>query len=395
MLGLTCIPEKVYDFLYRFKRHFRCAQARHFVLFCWILVMLLVDGNKGTLKQLSRLMPERIRYWALMRMLRSGYWNEKALLRDVSSEVLLGCLPPPEDGILHLIGDSTLKGKRGEKHPLGHKTRMNAYSHYYYGFEMVLLIASWDHYRVPVAIQAMDPHRKGQQNIIFRRMLREFAVPGWAKEVVVEADAGFAANKTIRLIQKKGYSFVFAVTRTRTFADGKHLNDLVYHLPKSCYRRMKISKPDGRRRDYWVYEKSANLKGIGDVTIMLSKQRRNDGPKKVKIIVTNLRQASASRILSYYARRWGIEVTIKELKGGLHLGRMQVTKEKERVQKSVALSVLAYLLVLRLYGAEADNAQEVSLFRLKQRFTADLFQEHAIRTERKWKQKLDKLRLAA
>ncbi len=80
MLGLTCIPEKIYDFLYPFKVHFRCAQARHFMLFCWLLMMLLVDTNKGTLKELSRLMPERIKYWALMRMVRSGYWDEVALI---------------------------------------------------------------------------------------------------------------------------------------------------------------------------------------------------------------------------------------------------------------------------------------------------------------------------
>jgi hypothetical protein len=36
-----------------------------------------------------------------------------------------------------------------------------------------------------------------------------------------------------------------------------------------------------------------------------------------------------------------MEVMIKELKSGLHLGQMQVTKEAERVTRSVALSVLA------------------------------------------------------
>lgn len=395
MFGLTCIPEKVYDFLYRFKHHFRCPQAEHFPLFCWLLVMLVVDtGSPGTLKGLGRLMPQRIRYWALMRMLRSGYWDERLLIREMSFEVLRD-LPPPEDGILHLIPDSTLKGKRGKKHPLGRKARMNEYARFCYGFEMVLLIASWDHYRVPVAIRAIDPRRKGQQNILTRKMLREFEVPGLARQVIVEADAGFAATKTINLIERKGWGYVFAMARTRKFTDGRHLKDLVNHLPKSFYRRMKTEKPDGRRRDYWVYEKSASLKDIADVTIVLSKQRRNDGPRKTKIIVTNLRQTSARQVLSYYARRWGIEVTFKELKGGLHLGRMQVTKEKGRVQKSVALSVLAYLLVLRLYGAEARNFSEASLFKLKQRFTTDLFQEQAIRTERKWLRKLDKLRLAA
>jgi hypothetical protein len=72
-----------------------------------------------------------------------------------------------------------------------------------------------------------------------------------------------------------------------------------------------------------------------------------------------------------------------------------VTKEKERVQRSVALPVLTYLLVLKLYGAEAHDAHEVSLFKLKQLFTTDLFKEHAIRIEERWKRKLNEYRLAA
>jgi hypothetical protein len=394
MLGLTCVPQKVYDFLYPYKSHFRCPQARHFSLFCWLLVMLVIDQGKGTLKELSRLMPLRIKYWALMRMVRSGWWDEQALITELSLDVL-SHLPPPSDATLHLIGDATLKGKRGQKHPLGRTCRVNEYARFCFGFEMVLLIASWGHFRVPVAIAVIDPRRKGQQNILFRHMLREFVPPAWALSVVVEADAGFAATRTFGLIERLGYRYVFATARTRKFSDGKHLRDLVQHLPKSQYRRIKTSKPDGRRRDYWVYECRRELKDIGDVTIILSKQRRNDGPKKAKIIVTNLEAATAGQVLSYYARRWGIEVTIKELKGGLHLGRMQVTRDAGRVKRAVALSVLAYLLVVRLYGKEAHTAGEYSLFRLKQRFIADVFQEHVSRTEQRWKDKLDKYRLAA
>jgi Transposase DDE domain len=394
MLGLTCVPPKVYEILFPFKRHFRCAQGRHFVLFCWLLVMLVIEQGKGTLKELSRLMPQRIKYWALMRMVRSGWWDERALVTELSAEVLRH-LPPPANGTLHLIGDATLKGKRGRKHPAGRTCRVNEYARFCYGFEMVMLIASWAHYRVPVAIAVIDPHRKGQQNILFRRMLRQFVPPTWARAVVVEADAGFAATKTFRLIERLGFGYVLAVARTRKFTDGKRLRDLVQHLPRSQYRRVKTLKPDGRRRDYWVYECRRELKDIGDVTIILSKQRRNDGPKKAKIIVTNLEGATAGQVLSYYTRRWGVEVTIKELKSGLHLGRMQVTKEAARVSRSVSLAVLAYLLVVRLYGKEARDAREYSLFRLKQRFIAEVFQEHVSRTEQRWKDRLDKYKLAA
>lgn len=394
MLGLTCVPQKVYDFLYPYKSHFRCPQARHFSLFCWLLVMLVIDQGKGTLKELSRLMPERIKYWALMRLVRSGWWDAHALMTELSAATL-SQLPPPADATLHLIGDATLKGKRGEKHPLGRICRVNEYARFCFGFEMVLLIASWGHFRVPVAIAVIDPRRQGQQNILFRRMLKEFVPPAWARRVVVEADAGFAATRTFALLERLGYGYVFAAARTRKFTDGRALRDLVQHLPKSRYRRIKTSKPDGRRRDYWVYECRRELKDIGDVTIILSKQRRNTGPKKTKIIVTNLEAATAGQILSYYARRWGIEVTIKELKSGLHLGRMQVTKDAARVSRSVALSVLAYLLVVRFYGKEAQTAGEYSLFRLKQRFMADVFQEHLSRHEAKWQRRIDKYRLAA
>ena len=69
-----------------------------------------------------------------------------------------------------------------------------------------------------------------------------------------------------------------------------------------------------------------------------------------------------------------------------------MTKDKERVARSVALPVLAYLLLLKLYGKEEPHC---SLFKLKQRFMVDVYQEQAARTEHRWQAKLDKYRLAA
>ena len=394
MIVITAVPAKVYDFLFQFKHHFRCPQARHFLLFCWLLVGLALHSGKGRLKQLCQAMPQRIRYWALLRLLRSGQWDEQALLEDVVAQTL-PTLPPPEDGTLYLIGDATLKGKRGQKSPLCRKARMNEYAGYSFGFEVVLLVASWGKFRVPVGVACVDPKRKGHANILFRQMLRRFQPPAWAKQVVVLGDAGFAARKTFQVIKRKQYGYVFAVSRTRKFADGKHLRDLVDHLPKKKYRRVASYKPDGRRQDYWTYRRRAEINDLGEVTIVLSKRRRNEGPKKTKIIVTNLLEAKAGEVLSQYARRWGVEVTIKELKGGLHLGQMQVTKQAERVGRAVVLPVLAYLLLVRLYGREESDEKGFSLFKLKQRFAADVWQEQWHRTEQRWRKKLDKYRLVA
>ena len=390
MWGRTCIPRPVYQVLYPFKKHFRCAQAQHFLVFCWLVIALIRAPGKGTLKGLRPYLPSTLPYWTTVRMVRSGQWDAHAVITDVAAATLRS-LPPPPNGVLYLIGDSTLKPKRGRKHPLGHFTRHGEHDPYQFGFELVLLMASWDRFRVPVAVGLIDPQCRGHQNRLFRQMLKDFVPPAWVQQVVVVADAGFAANETLRLITKQKYAYVFAMPRTRKFADGKHLRDLVQHLPKSCYARRASYKPNGRRYDYWVFVRRATLHNLGDVTIVLSKKRRNDGPKRVKIIVTNLTEATAGTILSIYAWRWGVEVTIKELKSGLHLGQMQVTKEAERVTRSVALSVVAYLLLVRLYGHNEALSKDWSLFKLKERFTEDVAQEHIHRSELRWQRKLKQL----
>lgn len=394
MWGRTCIPSKVYQVLYPFKKHFSCAQAQHFLVFCWLVVALIRAPGKGTLKGLRPYLPSKLHYWTTVRMVRSGQWDAQAVLTDLATATLRS-LPPPTDRVLYLIGDSTLKPKRGRKHPLGHFTRHGERDPYLLGFELVLLIASWDRVRVPVALGLIDPRYRGHQNSLFRQMLKAFVLPRWVQQVVVVADAGFAANAPLRLLAEKRYGYVFAMPRTRKFTDGKYLRDLVQPLPKSCYYRRASVKPDGRRQDYWVFRRRATLHNLGDVTIVLSKKRRNDGPKGVKIIVTNLSEASAGAILSIYTRRWGIEVTIKELKSGLHLGQMQVTMEAERVARSVALPVVAYLLLVRLYGHDALLTAEWSLFQLKERFIEDVVQAHVSRTELKWQRKLKQLKRAA
>ncbi len=148
--------------------------------------------------------------------------------------------------------------------------------------------------------------------------------------------------------------------------NGPHLKSLTQHLPKARYRRVASYTPERRRRDYWVYlRRGAQLNVIGDVTVLISKRRRNDGPKKIRLIVTNLEVKSASEMLNIYARRWAVEVTFKELKSGLQLGRMQVTKDPQRVRRATLLPVMAYLLLVRLYGKELEPDQGVTIFQLK------------------------------
>jgi hypothetical protein len=297
MWGCTGIPSTVSQVRYPLKRHFRCAQARHFLVLCWLLIALIRDPGTGTLKGLQAYLPPTLQYWTTLRMIRSSQGDAEAVVDDMATATLRA-LPPPTDGVLSLMGESTLKDQRGRKHPLGHTTRHREHDPYTFGFEMVLLIARWGRVRVPVALAPIDPKITGHQHILFRQMLKDFVPPTWVRQVVVVADAGFAANATLHLITESHDTYVFAMPRTRKFTHGKHLRDLVQHLPKSWYDRRASHKPDGRRRDYWVFTRRATLHNLGDGTRVLSKKRRNDGPKGVKIIVTNRPEASVGAVLS-------------------------------------------------------------------------------------------------
>jgi DDE family transposase len=390
---LRSIPHGVANRLAPCRASFNCGQAQHFRIFCWLLVSLIISGS-GQLKALTRAMPFTLAYWTTLRMIRAKVWDEQALLELMVSDALQ-TLPPPRDGVLHLILDTTRKEKTGEQQPLAYTTKTGKFEPYLFGHTVLLLIASWGRFRIPVAVRVLDPKIRGHQNKLGREMLLKFQPPAWCQQVIVEADAGFAAKQTLQLIIDLGYFYVFALPRTWKLADGTHLSNLARHLPKTCYRRVASYKPDGRRRDYWTFRKSAKLSLLGHVTLVLSKRRLNDPPRKIKLLVTNLKDASTSEILSHFARRWMVEVTFKELKSGLHLGQMQVTKEERRIQRSVALPVMAYLLLLRLYGSELEPGQGASLFALKQRFIEEAYEGQINRIEARFKEKLKRYKRAA
>jgi hypothetical protein len=74
---------------------------------------------------------------------------------------------------------------------------------------------------------------------------------------------------------------------------------------------------------------------------------------------------------------------------------MQVTKAYERVERSVVLSVLSYLLLVRLYGRDEVLSKEWSLCKLKERFVGEIAQEAVACTERKWQRELKPFKAVA
>src|SRR5262249_24877673 len=127
------------------------------------------------------------------------------LVSQMSRDVL-PWLPAPAEGIMPLSADKTRTDKRGRTHPLGLVTRERGHAPYCCGVEMVLLIASWNRYRLPSAMAVMDPKCTGHQHILFRPMRETVELPSSVRQRIVTADAGFAANKSLKVSQGKGWT---------------------------------------------------------------------------------------------------------------------------------------------------------------------------------------------
>jgi Transposase DDE domain len=367
MIRMTRVPEEVTRLLAPLKPYF---SYRHYLVFCWLLVAHLVCFGKATVQGLARYTPRHVAAWHLRRLLAAGRWPWARVLEWLVSETL-AAFPPPRDGVLYLVVDSTLKGKRSKKNPLAKKGRLNEYAPFTFGLHVVILIAQWDVYRIPLAFRLVKP--KGSpgyqsENALLREMLQEVILPAWCKKVVVVADAAYPSRANLRAIQARGWFFVIAFPRTWKLANGQYLRDIVTHLPIHHYHQVRVPLlvPSARRRVFWTFAKRAELRQVGDVTVVLSRRRRNESPKHTKLLVTNLPQATAHLTVALYLRRWPVELCIKELKGVVGLGQAQVTKDAARVERSVAVAVMAYLLLLRLRAKQIKPGSSWSAFTLKQ-----------------------------
>src|SRR5215831_19013129 len=104
MIRITRLPEEVTRLLVPLKPYF---SYRHYLVFCWLLVAHVVCFEKATLQGLARYIPRHIAAWHLRRLVAAGRWQWARVLEWLVSETL-AAFPPPKDGVLYLVVDSTL-----------------------------------------------------------------------------------------------------------------------------------------------------------------------------------------------------------------------------------------------------------------------------------------------
>jgi hypothetical protein len=117
----TCLPRHVAECL---RVLGPCFRHRHHLVFSWLLVLHRVYGNRANLTELSRHGPAQLAYQPYRRLLCAAYWCTQTRLWWFADQAVQA-FPPPADGLLSLVGASTLKGKRGPKPPVAQNTRLS------------------------------------------------------------------------------------------------------------------------------------------------------------------------------------------------------------------------------------------------------------------------------
>lgn len=381
MPPLTCLPPSCRIALAGLRAQFKWD---HFLIFSWLLVLQILNFGPGNLRVLSR-MTSAISYDQMTRFLKVSY-NPNLWLLWLAQR-LFEHLPAPENGIFFLKVDCTRKAKRSKRNPAIVKGKESSKGSWILGFQILVVSAHWHTYRIPILFSLIrnkrDPAYQ-KPNDVLVKLLKQVPVPSWAKQVVVLADAGFASKATFRQLQEWNWGYVMRLARSWKLADGRKLTEVIAQIQD--FQRTWIPSVNGKQRNtYHFHSLPTKLLHLGDVNLVIAKKRSYHGPKAVRVLVTNL-TLEPKAVLAMYQRRWYVEVLFKELKGTVALGEHQVNSSFEQVERSVGLSLAAYLLLLRVLVKHIPEKGSWSAFELKRLFwqqTMGHFFAHFIHKETK------------
>ena len=357
----------------------------------WLVLLIALGIGNYKLTNLAQSGSVFAKEWRFRRLLSARYWRLHEVLIFLVGEIVKS-LPKPDDATIYLMGDGSKKEKRSKKNPFMQKGKIRQGGSWFFGIRFCILMMSWNNFRIPVDFEILYPkgHKKYRnENKLFRAMLKRFSPPTWAKQVIVLGDAAYASTDNMNYIRDRHKSdekefgihwyFCFAIAKTVKFDDDKKLKDLCKHLGKGFYCKTFIPGINTRHQKcYWTFSKTVQLRDVGEVTIVLSKKRRNCGPKNVKVIVTNLPHPSIKTVLNIYQKRFLIEVLFRELKSGMGLGKQQLTKDEKRIENSIGCSILAYLLILKLQHQDILENKSWSIFSLRENFRHRVYQFQAV-----------------
>lgn len=226
-------------------------------------------------------------------------------------------------------------------------------------------VYDWGLYMREKTVRRLNRKRKKRQRLSFRskyRIVRSILADLKQRlltglSVYVLFDSWYASNKLLKFCRRQGWHVICAIKSNRTL-DGVKLSQWNQRLKHQPYTRVNPTATDQRKRPYLVRARQGKLKNVPfEVCVLISKRHRGD--KRPKYFLCTDLSLSPQQILTFYQKRWPIEVDNYYVKQLLGLGDFRV-QSYEAIEKWFAIIFLAYTyLQWRLNHAQPDERFKV------------------------------------
>lgn len=240
-------------------------------------------------------------------------------------------------------------------------------------------VYDWALYMREKKVRRLNRNRKKGQRLSFRtkyRIVRAILVDLKKRlpagfPVYVLFDSWYASNKLLKFCRRQGWHVICAIKSNRTL-DGIKLSKWNQRLKHQPYIRVNSTVADRRKRTYFVRARKGRLKNVPfEVCVLISKRHRGD--KRPKYFLCTDLSLTPQQILTFYKKRWPIEVDNYYVKQLLGLSHFRV-QSYEAAEKWFAIIFLAYtFLQWRLNHASKDERFKV---------IADVIRDHRQRHAR-------------
>ncbi len=348
MTTVVEIPEGLERALEVFRSHFGAPAFEHFKHY----VLGLIVSENLTVEGINRVFVDAKHPSSLNRFLTAGIWGQC----DVNND-RIGMLK--SQGALAgkgwLIIDDTLTHKTGKEiEAVGiywdHCEKRHVLAHNLVTMEYVT--AKGETYPLDFRLYMKKDYCK-QKKIPFKtkidlaRELVEYAL-GLGLEIQgVLFDSWYASKEFIGFLRGKGLGWITRLKSDRNIkirGEYVQISEFAATLPKVAFREIRIGEST-----YQVFSKAVDLKGVGQVRILISYDNQEFSGDPVYFATDQIRW-EGTRILKTYGKRSKIEAFFRDSKQNLGLEDYQL-RDLRGIKRHWYLIFLAYsLLVSGLSG---------------------------------------------
>lgn len=348
MFKIVNHTKSLQTFLLLFKLNFSRPQMRHIEDF--VEALIACQGRK-TIARLNNLIFDSVDQSAFTDFFTYSPWDDELLRRNMLKTIIE--LTAPKSSQLSLFDSEPMfiiidDSKTGKyKNSKGFEVadwhfNTSELKGYYYGMPFVTFHITRGRFSFPVALRPyLRQKTVRSKNRKRRRQGKTSRIPFKSKYTIVREtlsqlatmidgnipvyvlfDSWYASAKLIKYCRNRRWHVICALKNNRTFrksgaAQSGQLCKTARRIRKKDFTRTKVKSSDDSSISYWVNAQRGYLNKLKDeVSIFISKMHNND--KRPNFFMCTDLSLSARQALSFYTKRWAVEVDHLYLK--VHLG---------------------------------------------------------------------------